>query len=472
MEMKFLSFVFILFMILLMLLLFMIKQEERRQNVLLAASYLFYTYADYRFSIFLLLQTLIAYFSARIIDSREKAGKASRIALILGLIFSIGILAVLKYTSFAVSVFLKDWGGVKREFILPLGISFYTFQAISYIADIYQKKLPVEKSFKKVALYIGFFPQITSGPIVKAHDFFKQLEEGHPVKIQNIIEGIQIFLMGLVKKIVIADRLGRAVDAVYAAPGVYSGISVFLATIAYSIQIYCDFSGYSDMAIGVARSLGYDLGKNFNVPYIAHNPSEFWQRWHISLSSWFREYVYFPLGGSRKGLGRTCWNLFFVMLLSGLWHGAGWTFILWGIYHGIGSIIHKIFIEIVNKNGWDTKSSTGKRIFRIFSIFLTFLFVNFGWVLFRSDSIETVGIILYRIFTLADGVNYIYVFTIIFAVFFMIVNSYVLIKRNGEAFYIFLDYNKFSSWFILWTVIFLTLMFFYPGESAFIYGQF
>lgn len=330
----------------------------------------------------------------------------------------------------------------------------------------------MEKSFIRVALYVGFFPQITSGPIVKARHFLKQLGEEHPVRNADIMEGIQIFLMGLVKKTVIADRLGVAVDAVYAAPQVYSGGSIMLATIAYSIQIYCDFSGYSDMAIGIAKSLGFELERNFNFPYIAHNPSDFWRRWHMSLSGWFKEYVYFPLGGSRKGLRKTCLNLFIVMLLSGIWHGTGWTFVVWGVYHGVGSVVHKLFSEIVHKRNWYAKSCAGKKILRGFSILLTFLFVNTGWILFRADNLETVKIILYRMITMADGVKYIYIYTLIFVCLAVAVNVYGLIRRKGEAAYILLDYDKFSSWFVFWSVIFLTLMFFYAGDTAFIYAKF
>ena len=337
--------------------------------------------------------------------------------------------------------------------------------------DVYQKRQPVE-NLRKVALYIGFFPQVTSGPIVKAHDFMIQLEQEHPIQIQNIIQGAQIFLIGLVKKTVIADRLGRAVDAVYAAPEIYSGISILLATFAYTMQIYFDFSGYSDMAIGIAKSFGYNLGKNFNMPYISCNPSEFWRRWHISLSSWFREYVYIPLGGNRVCLPRTCINLFLVMLLSGIWHGSNLTFILWGIYHGAGVVAHKLFVEVTREKKWKLKSLLGIRNTKVFSILCTLTFVNIGWILFRADTLNIAWIILYRIFTFADGVQYIYVFTLIFGIIFIAANCYALMKRNGNAEYIFLDYNKFSSWFILWTTIFLTLMFFYQGESEFIYGRF
>lgn len=367
---------------------------------------------------------------------------------------------------------MRGGGYESQKIMMPFGLSFYTFQAVSYIVDTYKGTMPVEKSIKKVALYIGFFPQITSGPIVKAHNFFSQLEKEHPFKMQNIIDGGQIFLMGVVKKTVVADRLGRAVDAVYAVPEVYSGITILMTTIAYSIQLYFDFSGYSDMAVGIGKCLGYDLGRNFNMPYIARNPAEFWRRWHISLSEWFKEYVYFPLGGNRKRFGRSCCNVLVVMLLSGIWHGAGWTFVLWGFYHGVGSIVHRLAIELMNRKNWHVQSVAGKKIGNAASILLTFLFVNTGWILFRADSLDTALTVMGRILTMEDGIQYIYVYTIIFAILLVIFSLYVILRKNGEASYIFLDYSKFSSWFFLWTVLLLTLAFFYSGDTAFIYGGF
>ncbi|MCM1262166.1 MAG: MBOAT family protein [Butyrivibrio sp.] len=465
--MNMLSVAFVVFIIALFIALKLSKKELARQNILLIASYIFYAYADIRFLPILLFQTVVAYCAAKAFSINRLSIK--RLALLLSITLEIGVLAIYKYSGLLIN---NGCGGGNLTIALPLGLSFYTFQAVSYIIDAYQGKIHIEKSFKKVALYIGFFPQITSGPIVKAHDFLKQLEQQHPVKMQNIADGAQIFLMGIVKKIVIADRLGRAVDAVYAAPHVYSGMSILVTTLAYSIQIYCDFSGYSDMAVGIARALGYDIGRNFNLPYIAQNPAEFWKRWHISLSSWLKEYVYIPLGGSRRGIKRTCINLLIVMLLSGIWHGAGWTFVLWGLYHGIGSVVHKLFKELVNQRGWHIQSSAGKRLSKGVSIILTFLFVNLGWVLFRADSIETALTFVYRMFVMADGVHYIYVYTIIFLILLAVVCIYTLWKKEGEVSYLLLDYNKFSSWFILWTVILLTLAFFYHGDTAFIYGGF
>lgn len=469
--MKILSVVFAAFMISLFMILSQSKKESQRQSVLLAASYVFYAYANICFLPVLIFQTVTAYCSAKAFQGKEPCAK-KRI-FIFSIVLEIGVLAVFKYSEIVFNMLGNTGGGYnKANIILPLGISFYTFQAVSYIVDTYKETISAEDSFKRVALYVGFFPQITSGPIVKAHDFIRQLEEEHPLVMQNIVDGAQIFLMGVVKKKVIADRLGRAVDAVYAAPNVYSGMSILLATIAYSIQIYCDFSGYSDMAAGIARGLGYDLGRNFNLPYIARNPTEFWRRWHISLSGWFKEYVYISLGGSRGGLPRTCCNILIVMLLSGVWHGAGWTFLLWGLYHAIGSVVHKLYTEWVHEKGWHMESVTGKKIGNAVSMVLTFLFVNMGWVLFRAESLESAMTVIGRIFTLAEGVQYIYVYTVVFAILLAVVCVYVAVRMDGEASYILPDYSRFSSWFLLWTVILLTLAFFYKGDTAFIYGGF
>lgn len=466
--MNILSVVFAIFLILLFVTILLTKDENSRQNILLVASYVFYAYADVRFMPVLLAQTIVAYSSGRVFSIRNTHFK--KWMFIMAIALEIGMLATFKYDR---RIMINAGGGYEsQKIMMPFGLSFYTFQAVSYIVDTYKGTMPVEKSIKKVALYIGFFPQITSGPIVKAHNFFSQLEKEHPFKMQNIIDGGQIFLMGVVKKTVVADRLGRAVDAVYAVPEVYSGITILMTTIAYSIQLYFDFSGYSDMAVGIGKCLGYDLGRNFNMPYIARNPAEFWRRWHISLSEWFKEYVYFPLGGNRKRFGRSCCNVLVVMLLSGIWHGAGWTFVLWGFYHGVGSIVHRLAIELMNRKNWHVQSVAGKKIGNAASILLTFLFVNTGWILFRADSLDTALTVMGRILTMEDGIQYIYVYTIIFAILLVIFSLYVILRKNGGASYIFLDYSKFSSWFFLWTVLLLTLAFFYSGDTAFIYGGF
>lgn len=335
------------------------------------------------------------------------------------------------------------------------------------MADVYYGKVQARKSVVDILLYIGFFPQIVSGPIVKAHDFFPQLEERHVITKEKLSYGLQLILIGLFKKVVIADRLGVCVNSVYSAPSAYSGPSLLCAVIAYAIQIYCDFSGYSDMAIGVAHILGFDLGKNFNLPYIASNPSEFWKRWHISLSSWFRDYVYIPLGGNRRGEFRTYFNLFITMLLSGLWHGASWMFILWGALYGVTSVIHKFYCKL-KKDKTEVRRPLNKGLAVIFNTAIVWLF----WIPFRAGNLETTWLITSRIFTMASGISYIYVFTIIYTLIIMGYQVFCLVTNKGDNLWRPLNLNKFSSQVIICVFVLLTIVFAYVGDTAFIYAQF
>jgi alginate O-acetyltransferase complex protein AlgI len=313
-----------------------------RHSILLIASYIFYGWWDWRFCLLMAVLTLIAYVSALGIICHP----AKKICVIIGVAVPLVILGFFKYFNFFVSSFEEMWGITKNNslyIILPVGISFYTFQSLSYTIDVYRKKISAEKDFFKLALYIAFFPQLVAGPIVRAGDFMPQLKEDRNISYDNFKAGIQIFIFGLFKKVVIADWLSVFVDDVFRTPAAFHAISLVLAVIAYSIQIYFDFSGYSDMAIGCAKCLGYDFERNFNLPYISSNISEFWTRWHISLSSWLKEYLYIPLGGNRKGAARTYVNNMLTMLLGGLWHGANWTFVVWGGIHGAALCVHKIY---------------------------------------------------------------------------------------------------------------------------------
>ncbi|WP_155833193.1 MBOAT family O-acyltransferase [Butyrivibrio sp. WCD3002] len=362
---------------------------------------------------------------------------------------------------------VKDY--VSLNIILPLGISFYLFQMMSYLFDVLYGRIEMERDFVKVAAYISFFPQITSGPIVKAKDFLPQLNTLHKIKKENVYEGLQLFLIGLTKKIVFADRIGSAVDAVYAAPAAYNGISVLFAVIGYSLQIYCDFSGYSNMAIGIAKIWDFDLGDNFNAPYIAKNPSDFWRRWHISLSTWFRDYVYIPLGGNRKGKLRTYFNLFITMVLSGLWHGANITFIVWGAVHGLGSAFHKAYKDAI----FDKKVKSGEptTISKIISILCTFVFVSAAWVLFRADSLRDAADIYRSLFN-TTGAMYINIYVAIYIIFFIAIHFYEIKKNNGRVLSINLDLDKFKSKLIIAFWVWAIVLFMYCGNSAFIYAQF
>ncbi len=450
------------------------KTRDQKHAVLLAASYIFYAYWDVRFLALLVLQTYISYFLAKKID-RSATKRQSKRFLILGVSVSLAILGFFKYFNFFVESFILLFGienSNSLNIILPVGISFYTFQALSYLIDVYRKKLKASDRFVKISLYISFFPQLVAGPIVRASDFLPQLNEERPMTNVNLVEGLQMFLFGLIKKIVIADRLAVAVDAVFASPVSYSGLSIFLAVIAYSIQIYCDFSGYSDMAIGVAKTLGYDLCHNFNMPYISKNPSEFWGRWHISLSSWLRDYLYIPLGGNRKGKTRTKINLMLTMLLGGLWHGANWQMVFWGALHGGALIVHKTFREQCDRRGLTIKDDLLKKTVSILSVIGMYLFTCLCWIFFRAASFSDAVTMISRILTNADGVRYYYVFTFIYAAIIGIAFAVGIVKNRGNGFYPLLNFNRFISKVIIILVILLTFMFFYAGDTAFIYFQF
>lgn len=448
--------------------------KEQKHLILLIGSYLFYGYWDARFLLLLILQTYISYILAKKIESAETREKAKTL-MIVGVSISLGILGFFKYFNFFIDTFVRLFGiksvGALR-IILPVGISFYTFQALSYLIDVYKGTLKAREKFLEISLYISFFPQLVAGPIVRASDFLPQLDEDRVMNRQNLVEGLQIFLFGLIKKVVIADRLAVSVDAVFAAPLSYSGLSIALAVVAYSIQIYCDFSGYSDMAIGVARAFGYDLCRNFDMPYLSKNPTEFWQRWHISLSTWLRDYLYIPLGGNRKGKVRTKINLMLTMLLGGLWHGANWQMVFWGALHGGALIVHKTFREQTKKHGVAIENAVIKTMVSALSVLGMYLFTCLCWIFFRAQSFSTAVVIIQRILSGATGIQYYFVFTFLFAAIIIIATLIGSVRNHGHGYYPLLDFNRFGSKVLIIFVILLTLMFFYAGDTAFIYFQF
>ena len=329
----------------------------------LLASYFFYGYWDWRFCFLLLFVTVVSYFTAK--------ASHNKLAFTVGITVPLVVLGIFKYFNFflssAAAIIGRDLGALK--IILPVGISFYTFQALSYVIDVHRGKIAVENDFIRLALYISFFPQLVAGPIVKAADFLPQLRQDRKVTIANMKTGVQIFVFGLFKKIVLADHLSVFVDDVFSKPAAFHWATILLAIVSYSMQIYFDFSGYSDMAIGCAKCLGYDFKRNFNLPYISQSVTEFWRRWHISLSTWLKEYLYIPLGGNRKGTLRRYINLFLTMLLGGLWHGANWTFVFWGGLNGLALCINKLLPE-KKKN----------IISQVLGVIGTFCFVSFTWI--------------------------------------------------------------------------------------------
>ena len=280
--------------------------------------------------------------------------------------------------------------------ILPIGISFYVFKSISYICDVYKDRLKAEKDFITVALYISFFPQIVAGPISRARDLMKQIRKERNLSLDDLSKGGQMFVFGLFKKIVIADNISVFVNEVYRAPNIYSSMTLLLCVIAYSVEIYMDFSGYSDMAIGVSRMLGFKIENNFNLPYMSRNVTEFWKRWHITLSNWLMDHIYIPLGGNRKGKSRQYLNLLITMAIGGLRHGADWTFVLWGIVNGLALIVHKIWLD-------HTKKKEGS----LFGAFFTFVFISLTWILFRADNFNNALDIFRGLFAFRDGLSFI-----------------------------------------------------------------
>jgi alginate O-acetyltransferase complex protein AlgI len=287
------------------------------------------------------------------------------------------------------------------QIILPVGISFYTFQTLSYTLDIFFKKLKPTKNFTDFALFVSFFPQLIAGPIIRAHDFLPQLRDMRRPSQNDIFSGFVLFTFGLFKKVLIADNLAKISDVIFANPGAFDGITTWISVISYTVQIYCDFSGYSDMAIGLARMMGFRFSKNFNYPYIAKRIDEFWRRWHISLASWLRDYLYIPLGGSRRGRGRTYVNVMITMLLGGLWHGARWNFVVWGLWHGLNITAVKVIDDV--RGPVSSKRPIGSYLGWAGSM----LIVLIGWVLFRVQRLGDAWVILRQMFWPQPGVSWV-----------------------------------------------------------------
>ena len=381
----------------------LIKNEKVRMvcknSALLVASLVFYAWGGVYYLLVMLASILGNYLFALWIDSASQREKIAerKAAFILDIVFNLGILFYFKYTNFFVgiieSIAHADFG--LKEVVLPIGISFFTFQAMSYVIDVYLGKVKCQKNLLLISLYISFFPQLVAGPIVKYSDIEHQLLE-RKESVDKFAQGIRRFLYGLAKKVVISNVVGQVAETIFACSvNTISAGFAWLGIISYSIQIYFDFSGYSDMAIGLGKMFGFDFCENFNYPYMATSVQNFWRRWHISLSTWFKEYVYIPLGGNRKGKIRTYINLFAVFLLTGLWHGANYTFLLWGIFYGIFLVIERLFLgKLLDKNP-----------VKIVNWLYTTLIVVLLWVFFRAPNVNYAFAYIARMFsTNADSV--------------------------------------------------------------------
>jgi alginate O-acetyltransferase complex protein AlgI len=372
--------------------------------LLLASCYFYMSWNAYY--LWLLLFTISVDFSIACRMTTAKSKKERRRWLLVSLVSNLGLLGVFKYTNFVVDTFneiLPEQAQLANlDIVLPVGISFYTFQSLSYTIDVYHGRLPAERSFTKFALFVSFFPQLVAGPIVRAQEFIPQLYQRIVVDWQRLKEGGERFLIGLVKKLLIADALAPYVDRIYSNPAQYDAATLWYASFAFGIQIYCDFSGYSDMAIGTAKCLGFDFPENFNMPYFARNIREFWHRWHITLSTWLRDYLYIPLGGSRGGALLSLKNVMITMLLGGLWHGASWKFVIWGGLHGLYLVVHRVWSTAWEKTAWCAPSGW-QWVFAPLSTCFTFLCVTLAWVYFRASDAATATTMIGRMISFDGG---------------------------------------------------------------------
>ncbi|MFI3285770.1 MAG: MBOAT family O-acyltransferase [Rikenellaceae bacterium] len=376
---------------------------QRRDNIRILYVIAFSLYFYYKSSgiyFLLLLFAAVSDFAIGALLARSESQSRRKWLVVLSVAINLGMLFYFKYTNFFVEIATSFIGeGFLRfqDIFLPVGISFFVFQSMSYTIDIYRSKIEPLKRFSDYLFYLSFFPQLVAGPIVRAKDFIPQIRKPLFVSREMLARSIFLIATGLFKKAVISDYISlNFVDRVFDEPLLYSGAEALMAIYGYALQIYCDFSGYSDMAIGLALMLGFEFPKNFDAPYKSATITEFWRRWHISLSSWLRDYLYISLGGNRKGKIRTYINLLLTMLLGGLWHGAALRFILWGALHGVALAMHKMWLSLIpnSKSNGDEMNPLS----RIFATLLTFNLVCFGWLLFRADSMECVTLMLHQIF--------------------------------------------------------------------------
>lgn len=380
--MVFSSFVFLLAFLLLVLLIYYVCPGKVRNLVLLVASLLFYAWGEPVYVLIMLFSTVFDYTNGRLIEyfqNKNRPGKA-KVVLVIDLMGNLGILGFFKYADFVIGNInsITGAGLTLLHIALPIGISFYTFQTMSYTIDVYRKVVPAQHNIVAFATYVTLFPQLIAGPIVQYKTVAAELSD-RKVTLTDFSEGAFRFTIGLAKKVLLANQIGSLWDTISQLHQM-SAATAWLGAIAYSFQIYFDFSGYSDMAIGLGKMFGFHFLENFNFPYMSKTITEFWRRWHISLSSWFREYVYIPLGGNRKGMGRQLFNIMVVWMLTGLWHGANWNFVLWGIYYGILLMFEKLFLL-----KWLKKAPAW--IGHIYSMFL----VVIGWTIFAQTDMSRLG---------------------------------------------------------------------------------
>ena len=452
------------------LIFFWSSPKSHRVYILLGLSYFFYMFSFPIYFFLLLVLTVLNFALALEIARKPKYAKHFMILAITLDLFSIGFF---KYANFTIQSFgsTLNFFGAGASFslldiTLPLGISFFTFQMMSYVVDTYRGH-PAEESFVNFAAYVSFFPQLVAGPIVRPDVLLPQIKGDHVYDEDRAVLGIFLIVQGLVKKVAFADFFGVYVEGVYADPTGYSGLATLFAAYAYAFQIYFDFSGYTDIAIGCGKLFGFEIPINFNLPYISLSPREFWRRWHISLSTWLRDYLYIPLGGNKKGgRGRVYFNLMTTMILGGLWHGASWTFVIWGFYHGALISIQRLLEE--RFEGVRKLFSGSSTLVSIASAFVTFHLVCLGWVIFRAESVSKAGTVLANIFTAAPGAKTVQM-QIVLMLALAGLSHMVRSKWKMEEWFVRLPAPVQAFGYALATIV---IFLFFTEEQRFIYFQF
>ncbi|MCJ8166732.1 MBOAT family protein [Pontibacter sp. E15-1] len=474
--------------------LYFLTPHNRRWLLLLLASYYFYMSWKPAYAIILVISTLVDYFCSRTMGRYTDEEKARRKPwLYLSLASNLGILLLFKYYNFfndsarELALGLNvPYAMPAFELLLPMGISFYTFQTMSYSIDVYHGRIKPEKHLGIFALFVTFFPQLVAGPIERAGNLLSQMHQSHPFDYYRIVAGLRRMAWGFFKKIIIADNLALMVNEVYNNPGEFQGFSLILATVFFAFQIYCDFSGYSDIAIGAAKVLGFNLMENFRSPYFAKTISEFWGRWHISLSTWFRDYLYIPLGGNRVVKWRWYYNLFIVFMVSGLWHGASWTFVIWGALHGIYQVFG--ILTKAQRNGFVQKIGLARhpQLYKWVQVLTVFFLVCFSWIFFRANTISEAFYIVGQSFAALGNLNQVFSLDLAHDVFMnqgvkvflvsvfsiAVMETVHLIQRNGSVSALLTQRPVWVRWGVYYLAIIAVLLFGQFGNQEFIYFQF
>ena len=474
--MSFISISFLIFLPSVYILYWMLSRWLRWQNLFVVlASYLFYGWWDWRFLLLIILTSLSSYATGIAIEGGEK--RSRRFWTTFNIVLNLGILAVFKYYDFFVTNLQDLLGqvGIASSFptlqlILPVGISFYTFQSLSYTIDIYRGQLRATRDITAFFAYISFFPQLVAGPIERATHLLPQMLQPRRFDRTISVDGLRRILWGFFKKMVIADNCAIAVNTIWGNWQEYDGLILIVGMLLFTFQIYGDFSGYSDIAIGTAQLFGIRLCDNFRLPYFSRNVGEFWRRWHISLMTWFRDYVYIPLGGSRGSKGKTICNTMVVFLLSGLWHGANWTFVIWGLYSAL------LFLPSIIRGNRTRSSEQPATLSELPQILFTFVLVAFGWVIFRSTSLtETVGY-LGQMFTSFDPTSFLHLSigktALLWCVLLVVIEWLQRTRRHPlELSEVPLFQHRAVRW-VVYYILLLTIILFHGEETTFIYFQF